>query len=163
MFPNSAVKQMRKELGSALKRAMKERDKLRLSTLRLILAAIKDREIAARSEGLPASMSDDEIRMILATMVRQRLDRAAAYEKAGRIKHAERERSEIAVINEFLPKPLTDEECVQAVREAIGAMGASGIRDMGRVMGHLRTNYAGRIDLRLASSLVRERLARPGR
>jgi uncharacterized protein YqeY len=137
---------MRDHLNEALKEAMLAKDKLRTSTLRLVLAAIKDRDIALRAEDGGAVLDDSGILALLAKMVKQREESAATYEAAGRMELAERERSEIGVIKEFLPKPLTDAEIDTAIRHAMDETGAASIRDMGKVMGALKARYAGRMD-----------------
>lgn len=137
---------MRKRLSEAQKDAMRAKDKTRLSTLRLVNAAIKDRDIAARSEDNPDGVSDAEILQILAKMIKQRQESARMYEEAGRLELGEGERAEIKVIEEFLPKQLSDVEVEDAIKAAIAASGAESIRDMGKVMGVLKTKYVGRMD-----------------
>ena len=150
--------QLKKRLSEALKEAMKAKDSARLSTLRLINAAIKDREIAARGEDGDGALSDEDILAILGKMVKQRQESARAYEEGGRLELAEKERAEIAVIEEFLPRQLTDAEIEAAIDETIKALGASSIRDMGKVMGALKGKYAGRMDFSKAGALVKGRL-----
>ena len=137
---------MRKRLSEATKDAMRAKDKARLSTLWLMNAAIKDRDIAARSEANPDGVSDTEILSIMAKMIKQRQDSAKAYEEAGRIELGEGERSEIKVIEEFLPKQLSAEETEAAIKAAIAESGAESIRDMGKVMGVLKSKYTGQMD-----------------
>jgi uncharacterized protein YqeY len=150
---------LRESLDSALKSAMKARDqKLRLSTLRLISAAIKDRDIAARSEDRCSGVSDEEILAILQKMVKQREDSAAQYDGGGRSDLAEQERAEIEVIREFLPRQLTDAEIESAVSAVIGELGASGLKDMGRIMGVLKTRFSGSMDLGKAGAIVKRAL-----
>ncbi len=149
---------MRERITSAMKAAMKEKDATRLSTLRLISAAIKDRDIALRSEGREDGVSDAEIMAILSKMIRQRQESAATYEQAGRLELAEKERAEIGVIEEFLPRQLSEGEIEQAVARAIAETGAASIRDMGRVMGALKAKYAGRMDFARAGAAVKKAL-----
>jgi uncharacterized protein YqeY len=149
---------MRNRLNASLKQAMLDKEKNRLGTLRLINAAIKDRDIAARSEGNFDGVSDDDILSILAKMIKQRIDSASTYEEAGRLELAEQERSEIRVIEEFLPKQLSDDETRAAVQAAITAVGAASIRDMGKVMGSLKSQYAGQMDFGKAGGAVKELL-----
>lgn len=137
---------MRKRLFEAQKDAMRAKDTLRLSTLRLVNAAIKDRDIAARSEDNPDGVSDTEILSILGKMIKQRNDSAKMYEEAGRLELGEGERAEIKVIEEFLPKQLSDSEVEDAVKAAISESGAESIRDMGKVMGILKGKYNGQMD-----------------
>ena len=125
---------LRNEIKSAMKEAMKEKAQLRLSTLRLISAAIKDRDIAARSEGVEDGVDDTEILAILGKMTRQRQESAKTYEEAGRLDLSEREISEIQVIEYFLPRQLNSDEIEIEVTNVINEQEASSIRDMGRVM-----------------------------
>lgn len=149
---------MRERIMSAMKMAMKDKDTLRVSTLRLINAAIKEREIALRSNEDAGEIDADEILQILSKMVKQRDDSVKAYDDAGRDDLASRERSEIKIIREFLPKPLTDEEVVKAVEDAIKDTGASSIKDMGKVMGALKAQYTGRMDFGAAGASVKAAL-----
>ncbi len=149
---------MRSRLNAALKDAMKSKEATRLSTLRLINAAIKDRDIALRSEGREDGVSDEEILGILGRMVKQRQESARAYEEAGRLELAEGERAEIGVIEEFLPRQMDEGEIAEAVEAAIAETGAASIRDMGKVMGALKAKYAGRMDFAKAGKLVKEKL-----
>ena len=149
---------IRTRLSQELKEAMKAKDAARLSTLRLINAAIKDRDIAARSEENIEGVSEDEIRAILAKMIKQRRDSAEAYDEAGRIELAEQERAEIEVIQSFLPKPLSESDVQKAIEEAIAETGASSIRDMGKIMGVLKAKYAGQMDFGKAGAQVKAAL-----
>lgn len=149
----------RTELNDALKVAMKAKDKCAVSTLRLILAALKDRDIAARSKGTTDGIGMDEIMEMLHKMVRQRKEAIEAYNKGGREELADKEAEEIEVIKRFLPKQLGESEIRGAVAEVIGELEASSIKDMGRVMGALKERYAGRMDFGQASAQVKERLA----
>ncbi len=146
---------MRKRLNDAMKDAMRAKDAPRLSTLRLINAAIKDRDIAARSEDNPDGVSDAEILSILAKMIKQRQESAKTYEEAGRIELGEREREEIKVIEEFLPKQLSEDEVQAAIKEVIAEVGASSIRDMGKVMGALKARYNGQMDFGKAGAAIK--------
>jgi uncharacterized protein YqeY len=150
---------LRTRVGSALKEAMKAREADRLSTLRLINAAIKDRDIALRGEGREDGVTDAEVLQILGKMVRQRQESARAYEEGGRLELAEKERAEVVVIEEFLPRQLTEQEVSAAIDKAIAATGADGIRDMGKVMGELKTRYTGQMDFGSVGPIVKERLA----
>ncbi|MEM1397651.1 MAG: GatB/YqeY domain-containing protein, partial [Pseudomonadota bacterium] len=137
---------MRDDINSSLKTAMKARDdKARVSTLRLINAAIKNRDIAARTEDRTDGVTDDEVIEILTKMLKQREDSAAAYDKGCRPDLAEQERNEIAVIREFLPKQLSDDELGAVVSKIIEEQGAAGLKDMGRCMGVLKENYMGSV------------------
>lgn len=149
---------MRTRITDALKSAMKAKDSARLSTLRLINAAIKDRDIALRGEGRDDGVSDDEILGILGKMVKQRHESARVYEEGGRLELAEKERAEIVVIEDFLPRKLSDEEVEQAVNDAIAEAAAGSIRDMGRVMAVLKAKHTGQLDFGRVGSLVKDRL-----
>ncbi len=150
---------MRKRLTDAMKDAMRAKDTARLSTVRLINAAIKDRDIDARSEDNPDGVSDAEILSILAKMIKQRQESAKTYEEAGRIDLAEREREEIKVIEEFLPKQLSEAEVDAAIKDVIAQTGATSIRDMGKVMGALKARYNGQMDFGKAGAAIKALLA----
>ncbi|MCR8725267.1 GatB/YqeY domain-containing protein [Frigidibacter sp. ROC022] len=151
--------ELRARISEALKSAMREKEAERLSTLRLINAAIKDRDIALRAEGRDDGASDTEVLQILGKMVKQRQESIRAYEEGGRLELAEKEAEEIKVIEGFLPRQLTEAETRAAVAEAISATGASSIRDMGRVMGELKARFTGQMDFSSVGSMVKERLA----
>lgn len=152
--------QMRDKIAAALKTAMKEKDQERLSTLRLVNAAIKDREIAMRAEGEgEGTVGDAEVLAIMGKMVKQRQESARAYEEGGRLELAEKEQAEIRVIEEFLPRQLTEDEVNAAIEAAIAKLGADSIRDMGRVMGELKGRYTGQMDFSKAGPMVKDRLA----
>lgn len=149
---------MREKITSGLKTAMKERAVDRLSTLRLISAAIKDRDIALRGEGKEQIAGDDEVLVILSKMVKQRQESARTYEEGGRLDLAEREIFEISVIEEFLPKQLDEKQVSAAISKAIGDVGASSIRDMGKIMGALKAKYTGQMDFGKVGSMVKDML-----
>ncbi|EAR49996.1 hypothetical protein OG2516_07335 [Oceanicola granulosus HTCC2516] len=151
---------MRSRLSAALKDAMRAKEADRLSTLRLISAAIKDREIAARTgeEGATDGVSDEEVRAILGKMVKQRRESARAYEEAGRLDLAGREMAEIDVIEEFLPRKLDADETEAAVSTAIRETEATSIRDMGKVMAALKARYTGQMDFGKVGPMVKDRL-----
>jgi uncharacterized protein YqeY len=151
---------LKTRVGEALKQAMRDKEADRLSTLRLINAAIKDREIAARGSGDDdsAGVGDAEVTEILAKMIKQRQDSIRAYEEGGRLELAERERAEITVIEEFLPKRLDEAETETAIESAIRKTGATTIRDMGRVMAELKAEHAGRMDFAVVGPKVKARL-----
>ena len=150
---------LRERLQSALKDAMKAKEADRLSTLRLINAAIKDREIAARGDGEAAGISEEDILPILGKMVKQRQESARVYEEGGRLELAEKELAEITVIEEFLPRQLGADEVAAAVEAAIAESGASSIRDMGRVMAVLKGKYTGQMDFGAVGPMVKDKLA----
>ncbi len=149
---------MRERIGAALKDAMKSRDAERLSTLRLINAAIKDKDIALRGEGGDATVGDAEVLAILGRMVKQRQESARAYEEGGRLELAEKELAEIKVIEEFLPRQLSPEEVGAAVDAEIAEVGANSIRDMGKVMAALKAKYTGQMDFGAVGPMVKDRL-----
>ena len=150
---------LRASIMAATKQAMKDKAANRLSTLRLISAAIKDRDIAARAEGNDEGVGDDELLAILGKMTRQRSESAKTYEEAGRIDLAERELEEITVIEEFLPRQLDDGEVDAAIDAAISEVGAASIRDMGKVMGALKVKYTGQMDFGSVGAKVKIKLS----
>lgn len=149
---------LRDRLQSSLKDAMKAKEAERLSTLRLINAAIKDREIAVRGDGTDHEVGEAEILGILSKMVKQRQESARAYEEGGRLELAEKELAEIRVIEEFLPRQLGPAEMDAAIMAAIHESGASSIRDMGKVMGVLKGKYTGQMDFGAVGPMVKDRL-----
>jgi len=149
---------MRERIATGLKDAIKSQDKARLATLRLINAAIKDKDIALRGEGDAGGVSDTDVLAILGKMVKQRQESARAYEEGGRLDLSERERDEVLIIEEFLPKKLTEEEVDKAVDKAIRSTEASSIRDMGRVIGVLKAKYTGQMDFGRVGPMVKDRL-----
>lgn len=150
--------ELRERLIEEQKSAMREKQAERLSTLRLINAAIKDRDIALRSDGRDDGATDDEVLVILGKMVKQRQESIRAYEEGGRLELAEKEAAEIRVIEDFLPRQLTPEEAEAAIAAAIAATGAVSIRDMGRVMAELKARHTGRMDFGAAGVAVKARL-----
>ena len=146
---------LRERLSESLKSAMKAKDARRSATVRLILAALKDRDIAARSSGKSEGLSEDEILNMMQTMIRQRRDSIEMYKKGRRDDLVEQEESEIRIIEEFLPKQMSEDEVSTASREVIEDLGASSIKDMGQVMGELRSRYAGQMDFGKASQVVK--------
>lgn len=149
---------LRSRLTDALKTAMKAREQLAVSTLRLILAALKDRDIAARGKGRLDGIGEDDILTMLQSMIKQRGESIALYEKGGRLELAQQEADEIVVIERFLPAQLDDTEMAAAIDQAIAGTGAASLKDMGRTMAALRERFAGRMDFAKASTMVKERL-----
>ncbi len=143
--------------ASALKEAMKAKDALRLSTIRLVQTAIKDRDIANRGVG-KEPVSDEEILQILAKMIKQREESSAIYEKAGREELAKQERDEIAIIKSFMPEEIPEAEVRGIIEGVIAETEASGLRDMGKVMAVLKERYPGRIDFGKASGQIKDLL-----
>ncbi|MFZ7089488.1 GatB/YqeY domain-containing protein [Primorskyibacter sp. 2E233] len=150
---------LRAKVNAAVKQAMRDKAAARLSTLRLINAAIKDRDIAARGEGNEQGVDESEVLGILGKMVKQRRESAKTYEEGGRLDLAERELSEIEIIEEFLPKALSEGEVKAAVDSAVAEVGAESIRDMGKVMGALKAKYTGQMDFGAVGPMVKERLS----
>jgi len=149
---------LRQQLNDMLKEAMRNKEDRKVSTIRLINAALKDRDIQARSKGNADGITDDDILGLLQSMVKQRRDSIEAYEKGGRTDLAQQEAEEIACIENFLPVQLSTEEADAAIEKAIAAKEATCIKDMGKVMGYLKENYAGRMDFSKISGTVKERL-----
>ncbi len=150
---------MRDRLNLALKDAVKARDQIRVSALRLILAAIKDRDIAARTGDRRQGVSDDEILQILSKMIKQRRESHKTYEEAGRLDLAEQEAQEIAIIDEFMPQQLSEEEIRAACEKVVAELAATGLKDMGKCMGVLKERYAGQMDFGKASKMIKELLS----
>ncbi|MFY7776853.1 MAG: GatB/YqeY domain-containing protein [Elstera sp.] len=148
---------LRAAIADAYKTAMLERDKVTVGAMRLIQSALKDRDIAARPKSGDA-IPDAEILSMLQTMVKQRRESITMYEQGGRQELAEAEAAEIAVIERFLPKPMSADEADAAIAAVIAELGASGIKDMGRVIGELKTRFAGAMDFQAASAQVKAKL-----
>ena len=149
---------LRERLSTSLKEAMRAKDATRLMTLRLINAAIKDRDIDARAEGNETGVPDHVLLAILSKMVKQRQESARAYEEGGRLELAEQELSEITIVEEFLPRQLTAEETEQVIADAIAESGANSIRDMGKVMGVLKAKYTGQLDFGKVGGFLKAQL-----
>ena len=151
--------ELQEKINASLKEAIKAKDRVRVSTLRLINAAIKDREIARRGEDDGDRRIDDsDVLQILGKMVKQRQESARAYEEGGRLELAESEQAEIEVLETFLPKQLDESETAAAIDEAIAATKADSIRDMGRVMAALKERYTGQLDFGQVGPAVKARL-----
>ncbi len=150
--------ELRTRVTDALKDAMRSKEADRLATLRLINAAIKDKDISLRADGDDRTVGDDDVLVILGRMVKQRQESARAYEEGGRLELAEKERSEIKVIETFLPKQMDEAETEAAVTAAIAHVGAESLRDMGKVMAELKANYTGQMDFGKVGPLVKDRL-----
>lgn len=152
--------ELRAKLQAATKDAMKAKDSARLSTLRLIGAAVKDREIAARGGDGDGTLTEADLVLILSRMVKQRQESAKAYEEGGRLELAAKEEAEIGIIQEFLPRQMTEAETTAAIDAAVSELGASSIRDMGRVMAVLKDRHAGQMDFGAVGPMVKARLMR---
>jgi uncharacterized protein len=149
---------LRERFTETLKQAMKDKDALAVSTVRLVLAKLKELDIEARGKGKAEGIGDGEIQQMLQSMIKQRRESITLYEQGGRPELAEKERGEIAIIERFLPKQLTDAELEGAVKETIAAVGAAGMKDIGRTMAALRERYTGQIDNAKASQVVKRLL-----
>src|SRR6201986_4011235 len=142
---------LRQQLNDSMKEAMKMKDAKRLATVRLVLAALKHRDIAARTETSRELLGDDEILLLLAKMIKQREESATAYDAGNRPELAASEREEIAIIRSFMPKQMSPEETKEAAAAAIAEIGATGMKDMGKVIAILKERYAGQMDFAKAS------------
>ena len=151
---------MRDRLKDVLTVSLKAGEKRRVATVRLILAAIKDRDIAIRSDGQTEGVSDEEILAILQKMIKQRSESAVLYQEGGRLELAAQEEEEITIIEEFLPHQMGQEEMAVAVGEVVAESGATSLKDMGGVMGLLKERYAGRMDFAKAAGHVKSWLSR---
>lgn len=149
---------LRNELSNAMKDAMKSKRSSDLATIRLILAAVKDRDIAAREHGVQDGVDDDSIRDLLQKMIKQRGESITLYEQGGRIELADAERAEIDVIKQFLPKQLDAQATAEAAKKAIKAVSAEGIKDMGKVMAHLRQTHGASLDPQTAAEAAKRLL-----
>lgn len=150
---------LRDKFQEQLKQAMQAKDEITVSTLRLIIAAMKDRDIAARSKGNWDGIKDDEIMSMLSSMIKQRQESIKMYEAGKRQDLVDREAAEIRVIEGFLPRQMSETEVKAIIDQSIQAVGASGLKDMGKVMAEMKTKYAGQLDFSKASGWVKERLA----
>jgi uncharacterized protein len=149
---------LRDEINAAVKDAMKARDEHRVSTLRLVNAAIKNAEIEVERAG-KSGLSDDDLLGLLQKMIKQRQESVEIYDKAGRKELADKERGEIAIIRAYLPQQMSDAEAKAAIAEAIRQTGAQSVKDMGKVMAALKHAHAGKMDFGKASGLVRAQLS----
>lgn len=149
---------LRERFNDALKQAMRDKNALAVSTVRLILARLKERDIEARPKGNLSGIADPDIQQMLQGMIKQRRESIELYEKGGRPELAEKERGEIAIIERFLPQALGDAAAEAAIKEVIAAVGAASIKDMGKVMAALREKYAGQLDPAKASQTVKRLL-----
>jgi hypothetical protein len=149
---------LRNKFKNDLINAMKAKDTIKVSTLRLILAAIKDRDLESRGKGAGDIISDSTILEILAKMVKQRTETVKVYENAGRRELANTEKKEINIINDFMPKMLTKKEVEKVIEEAIESIDAKSLRDLGKVISKIKEDYSGRCDFADVSQMIRKRL-----
>jgi uncharacterized protein YqeY len=155
---NSEVTMLRDDINNALKDAMKARDERRVSTLRLVNAALKNADIEARGQG-KGPLGDDELLGLLQKMIKQRHESIELYEKGGRAELAQQERDEVAIIAAYLPKQLSEDDMKAAIADAVRETGAASMKDMGKVIAALRAKYAGQMDFAKASALVKGALS----
>lgn len=149
----------RAELTTAMKDAMKSKDEVALSTIRLILAGLKDRDIEMRGNGRPEGLNESEILSMMQGMIKQGQESSATYKSANRTDLSDREDAEIAVIQRFLPKQMDDAEIKKTVDGLMKELNVTDVRDMGKVMAEMKKRYAGQLDMSKASGMVKERLA----
>jgi uncharacterized protein YqeY len=149
---------IRDDINNALKEAMKAKHERRVSTLRLVNAALKNADIEARGQG-KEPLGDDGVLGVLQKMIKQRNESAELYDKGGRAELAQQEREEIAIISAYLPKQMSENEVKAAIAEEIKATGAAGVKDMGKVIGALKGKYAGKMDFAKVSPLVKAALS----
>lgn len=150
----------REEIKKSLVEAQKARDEIATTTLRMVLAAVKDKDISARPSGNDQGISDGEILSLLQGMMKQRQESLDTYRKAGREDLATREEAEIAIITRFMPAQLSDADVAAVVDRLVTETGAQDVKDMGKVMAALKAGYAGQIDMAKAGAVVRERLSK---
>jgi hypothetical protein len=153
------VPMLRQTITDQLKNAMKAKDEAQTSCYRMILAGLKERDIEARAKGNAQGIGEAEIMAMLQGMIKQRRDSAELYEKGGRADLAAKEKAEIAIIQKLLPEPLDEAATARVVKELVAELGATSVKDMGRVMAALRERHAGRIDMAKAGALVKQALA----
>ena len=149
---------LRMQISNTPKNAMKEKNSRKVSTLRLIMAAVKDRDISVRSKGNSEGIDETELLSLLQSMIKQRRESIELYKKGGRDELAQQEAEEIEIIRQFLPKPLSENELSEAISQIISDTGAESIKEMGKIMNALKKEFAGRIDLTKASQIVKKKL-----
>ena len=149
---------IRSELNATLKDALKNKEQVKVATIRLILAALKDRDITVREKGQVDGVDDASILLLLQSMIKQRKESSKTYSEAGRFDLAEREDAEVEVIRGFMPQQLSDSEIAEVVDGLIEKLGANDIKDMGKIMGALKGEYAGRVDMGKAGAIAKEKL-----
>ena len=149
---------LRDSFKNELQNAMKVKDTIKVSTLRLIIAAVKDRDLDSRSKGNSDNISDSEILEILSKMVKQRLETSKIYKKANRNELAENEEKEILVIKQFMPTKLNEKELLKIIDQAIEEVGAKSLRDLGKVISEIKKKYSGRCDFAEVSQILRNKL-----
>lgn len=149
----------REKINAAMKDALKNKDMERLSTVRLIIAAMKDKDINSRTDGPNEGIDESTLLSMLQSMIKQRMESSKIFRENNRPELADKEDAEIAVIESFLPKQLSDDEVAKVVADIIATTGASGIKDMGKVMGELKAKYAGQLDMGKAGAVIKQKLS----
>jgi len=150
----------REEINAALKDAMKNKDMEKVAAVRLIISAMKDKDINSRTDGAGSGGLDDSgILSLLQSMIKQRVESSKIYRENNRPELADKEDKEIAIIQSFLPKQLSDDEVAKIIEEIIAKTGAAGIKDMGKVMGELKAGYAGQLDMGKAGGVIKQKLS----
>ncbi len=149
----------REKINAAMKDALKNKEMERLATIRLIIAALKDKDINSRTDGRNDGIDESGVLSLLQSMIKQRKESASIFRENNRPELAEKEKGEIAVIESFLPQQLSDEDVAKVVTETIAATGASGIKDMGKVMAELKAKYAGQLDMGKAGAVIKQKLS----
>lgn len=153
------MSEKRAELSSQLKEAMKAKDEMTMTTIRMIISKMKEQDIEARVKGNMDGISDGELMSLMQGMIKQRQESSKMYKEGGRPELAEREDAEIAIIETFLPPQMSDEDVATVIAGIISETGAAGIKDMGKVMAELKTKYAGQLDMGKAGAVVKQKLA----
>lgn len=149
----------REKINAAMKEAMKNKDMGRVAAIRLITAAMKDKDINSRTDGRNDGIDESTLLSMLQSMIKQRLESAKIFRENGRPELAEKEEGEIKVIEEFLPSQLSDDDVAKVIADIITATGAAGIKDMGKVMGELKAKYAGQVDMAKAGAVIKQKLS----
>ncbi len=149
----------REKINAAMKDALKNKEMERLSTVRLIIAAMKDKDINSRTDGPNEGIDESTLLSMLQSMIKQRMESSKIFRENNRPELADKEDAEIAVIESFLPKQLSDEDVAKVVADIIAQTGASGIKDMGKVMGELKAKYAGQLDMGKAGAVIKQKLS----
>ncbi len=149
----------REKINVAMKEAMKNKDMGRVAAIRLVTAAMKDKDINSRTDGRNDGIDESTLLSMLQSMIKQRLESAKIFRENNRPELAEKEEAEIKVIEEFLPSQLSDDDVAKVIADIITAMGAAGIKDMGKVMGELKAKYAGQVDMAKAGAVIKAKLA----
>ena len=150
---------LRDRFNQAMKDAMRAKEQRTLSTVRMILAKLKDKDIEARGKGVTTGIEEAEILGMLQGMIKQRQESVALYEQGGRQELADQERAEIQVIESFMPKQMSESEALDAIKAIVAETGAASLKDMGKVMAELRARYAGQMDFGKASGLIKQQLS----